>query len=54
MAERPLTYNDLLNFTGISRPELTQVLESLLFQGSIGKTSDGFQTLYFLVRTRSQ
>ena len=50
--ERPLTFVELLNVAHVSYPELVELLEALIAEGSIGKTSDGFQTLYFVLRTR--
>jgi hypothetical protein len=50
--ERPLTFVELLNVAHISYAELAELLEELISEGSIGKTSDGFQTLYFAFRKR--
>jgi hypothetical protein len=52
MAESPQTFVELLKVTRIGYPELTKVLEALISEGAIGKSSDGFQTLYFLPGTR--
>jgi DNA-binding HxlR family transcriptional regulator len=48
MAERPRTFLELLGTTGVSYESLAEVLETLISEGSVGKTSDGFQTLYLL------
>ncbi len=54
MAERPATFLELLSVTRASHSELTAALEALIEEGSIGKTSDGFQTVYFLPKTRTR
>lgn len=48
MAERPRAFLELLHTTQLDYETLTAILEALLSEVSIGKTSDGFQTLYFL------
>jgi DNA-binding HxlR family transcriptional regulator len=54
MDERPKTFIELLSATGETFESLAEVLETLISEGSIKKTSDGFQTLYFLPRTGQQ
>jgi DNA-binding HxlR family transcriptional regulator len=52
-AERPKTFFELLAVTRLTYPVLTEVLESLISEGSVGKTSDGFQTLYVAPKART-
>jgi DNA-binding HxlR family transcriptional regulator len=54
MAERPRTFLELLNAASMSYAELSQLLEALISEGSVGKTSDGFQSLYSVRGTTSQ
>jgi hypothetical protein len=46
MVERPMTFLELLDVAHMSHAELSELLEALIAEGSVGKTSDGFQTLY--------
>jgi hypothetical protein len=50
-AGRPMTFLELLDVAHVSYGELTKLLEALISEGSIGKTSDGFQTLYVFKTT---
>ena len=41
------SFPELLTVTQANYSTLTGTLESLLSEGRVGRTSDGFQTLYF-------
>ena len=47
IAIAPRSFLELLGLTRANYSELTQTLESLVSEGLVGRTSDGFQTLYF-------
>jgi hypothetical protein len=42
----PRSFLELLGLTQANYSELTQTLESLVSEGLVGRSSDGFQTLY--------
>jgi hypothetical protein len=52
LAERRMTFLELLDVAHMTYAELTSLLEALISEGSVGKASDGFQSLYFALRTR--
>jgi hypothetical protein len=52
MAERPQTFVELLSAASMTYADLTELLEGLILEGSVVKTSDGFQTLYSIPKTR--
>jgi hypothetical protein len=45
-AVMPRNFFELLALTRVNYSSLTEVLEALIAEGSLAKTSDGFQTLY--------
>jgi DNA-binding HxlR family transcriptional regulator len=51
LAESPHSFLELLDSTRTTRHQLTQALESLIADGSVAKSSDGFQTFYSIRRT---
>jgi hypothetical protein len=53
IAERPQTFLELLSAASMSYAELTELLEELISEGSVGKTSDGFQTIYSVLKART-
>jgi DNA-binding HxlR family transcriptional regulator len=53
IGERPQTFLELLGAASISYAELTKLLEELISEGTVGKTSDGFQTLYSVLRPKA-
>jgi hypothetical protein len=47
VAFAPKSFHELLTVTQANYSTLTAALESLMSEGRIRRTSDGFQTLYF-------
>jgi hypothetical protein len=48
IAIKPRSFLDLAGLTMETNSSLRQVLESLIAEGRIGRTSNGFETIYFL------
>jgi hypothetical protein len=48
IAIKPRSFLELVDLTLETSPSLRSLLESLMAEGLVGKTSNGFETLYYL------